>query len=85
MLFTAEPFHEAKYVCRNCRKQKVTYWFLWTENEKRVSWFIKVGQYPPLSIEPSPQLTKALGEEDAALYKKALINGNYSFGIGALA
>ncbi len=47
--------------------------------------FTKVGQYPPLSIEPSAELSKALGEEDTALYKKALVNGNYAFGIGALA
>ncbi len=46
---------------------------------------MKVGQFPPLSIEPPKGLAKALGKEDAALYKKALINANYSFGLGALA
>ncbi len=82
--FTLDPFHRAEYVCRNCGKKSINYWFLWTESERRFSVFQKVGQFPPLSIEPSPELAKALGDEDTALYKKALINGNFSFGLGAL-
>jgi hypothetical protein len=61
------------------------YWFIWAEDGPRLATFTNVGQYPPLSIEPSKELAAALGAEDTELYKKALINGNYSFGIGALA
>jgi hypothetical protein len=46
---------------------------------------MKVGQFPPLSIKPTNDLAKALGKGDADLYQKALINGNYSLGLGALA
>jgi hypothetical protein len=38
--------------------------------------FIKAGQWPALTIEPSVVVAKALGEEDASLYKKALINAS---------
>jgi hypothetical protein len=38
-----------------------------------------------LSIETSPELAKALGEENAGLYKKALISSNYNHGLGAVA
>jgi hypothetical protein len=40
---------------------------------------------PPLPIDPSPELAKALGSEDTELYKKALIDANFSHGIGAVA
>jgi hypothetical protein len=40
------------------------------------------GRLSPL--QPSKELARALSPADAELYK-ALINGNYSFGIGALA
>ncbi len=84
--YFAHQFHEARYTCRNCRGRVAVYWLLWTEDKINFrSKFCKVGQYPALSIEPPAELSKALGEEDAALYKKALINGNYAFGIGALA
>jgi len=46
--------------------------------------FVKVGQWPPLTIEPSPELAKALGREDAELYKKGLIDFNFGHGIGAV-
>jgi hypothetical protein len=78
-------FHHAIYTCRNCGRKVIHYWFFWADDGQNRATFIKVGQYPPLSIEPSKELAAALGPEDTALYKKALINGNYSFGIGALA
>lgn len=46
---------------------------------------MKVGQWPPLAIEPAPALADSLGKEDVELYKKALINANFSHGIAALA
>jgi hypothetical protein len=45
----------------------------------------KVGQWPALSIEPSPELARALGPEDAGLYKKGLIEFNFGHGIGSVA
>ena len=84
----AGMFHDAAYKCRNCQVEEARYWFIWIESYQELRYqsiFMKVGQYPPLSIDPSPLLAKALGAEDNALYRKALTNGNYSFGIGALA
>ncbi len=79
------------YRCKNCAKadgksNNIHYLFIWKESEDgNGGLFMKVGQYPPLSIEPSPELAKALGKEDAALYKKALIDANFNHGIGAVA
>jgi hypothetical protein len=44
----------------------------------------KIGQSPALSIEIQKPLEKNLGEEHAALYKKALINRNEGYGLGAV-
>ena len=75
---------ERAYTCRNCGDKVIYYFFIWQELEKN-SLFIKIGQYPALAIEPAPELAKALGREDAELYKKALINANYNYGLGAVA
>ncbi len=44
----------------------------------------KVGQYPAQSIDVSKGLEKSLGEEAISLYKKALINRNFGYGLGAV-
>jgi hypothetical protein len=75
---------KVRYVCRNCGKQIINYWIDWTANDG-VFTFIKAGQWPALTIEPSPVVAKALGAEDTSLYKKALINASISHGLGALA
>jgi hypothetical protein len=72
------------YTCRNCGASRQHYQFIWQENEDG-NIFAKVGQYPPLSIEPTPELAEALGSEDAQLYKKGLINFQFGHGIGAVA
>src|SRR5208283_2422826 len=59
------------------------YYFIWQENQQ-ANLFIKVGQWPPLTIEPSPELAKALGPYDSKLYKKGLIDFNFGHGIGAV-
>src|SRR5215472_13287011 len=82
--FSHDTFHHLKYKCRNCGQNRIDYWILWTEDSNYISLFEKVGQHPPPSVDPPNELAKALGKEDAALYKKALTNGAYSFGIGAL-
>jgi hypothetical protein len=74
---------QCHYTCRNCGVNEQHYQFIWQENEK-FNIFIKVGQWPPLTIEPSPELAKALGAEDAQLYKKGLIDFNFGHGIGAV-
>jgi hypothetical protein len=76
------------YICRNCGDKVAYYLFIWQEMEKeaeKTSIFLKVGQYPALSIKPSPELAKALGKEDAEFYRKALIDANYNHGLGAVA
>jgi hypothetical protein len=72
------------YTCRNCGKSIQYYQFIWQENEK-FNIFVKVGQFPALSIEPSPELAKALAPDDAGLYKKGLINFQFGHGIAAVA
>jgi hypothetical protein len=72
------------YACRNCGSRKQYYQFIWQENEK-ANIFIKVGQWPPLEIEPSKELSKSLGPEDSNLYKKGLINYQFGHGIAAVA
>ena len=44
----------------------------------------KVGQFPPLSIEISKELSKNLGLTHTALYKKALISRNEGYGLGSV-
>jgi hypothetical protein len=72
------------YTCKNCGESKQHYTFIWQEAEDH-NIFMKVGQYPPLSIEPSPEMEKALGPEDSELYKKGLIEFQFGHGIGAVA
>ncbi len=81
--FSSSYIYERFYTCRNCGERKQYYQFVWQEN-REFNIFIKVGQWPPLMIEPSPELAKALGPEDAELYKKGLIDFNFSHGIGAV-
>lgn len=44
----------------------------------------KIGQYPAQSIEIPRGLEKNLGEEAIILYKRALVNRNYGYGLGAV-
>jgi hypothetical protein len=46
--------------------------------------FQKIGQFPALSIDVPKGLQRNLGEEGIGLYKKALINRNSGFGLGAI-
>ena len=54
------------------RRERQHYQSIWQEGQegKEANVFVKVGQYPPLSVEPSPEFVKAHGPDDAALYKK---------------
>jgi hypothetical protein len=75
--------HPYRYTCRNCGARSQHYHVIWKEYEAS-STFIKVGQWPPLTIQPAPELAKALGPENAELYKKGLIDFNFGHGIGAV-
>src|SRR5215469_9132828 len=72
------------YTCKNCGVSNQHYLFIWQENKDN-NIFIKVGQYPPLTIEPSSEMEKVLGAEDSELYKKGLIEFQFGHGIGAVA
>jgi hypothetical protein len=48
-------FEERAYTCRNCGEHVTRYYFYWTGNPT-ASLFFKVGQYPPLEIEPPRRL-----------------------------
>src|SRR5215469_18928577 len=56
------------YVCRNCESAIKAYWLVWEETATG-GIFVKVGQWPPLAIQPPQELAKALGPEDADLYR----------------
>jgi hypothetical protein len=81
--FKSSFIAEKHYTCRNCGVNAQYYQLIWQEHTSS-SVFIKVGQWPPLSIEPSPELAKALGGEDLKLYKKGLIDFKFGHGIGAV-
>jgi hypothetical protein len=81
--FTGNFIREKRYTCRNCGVNTQYYQLIWQENTSS-NVFIKIGQWPPLSIEPSPELAKALGSEDLKLYKKGLIDFKFGHGIGAV-
>jgi hypothetical protein len=76
---------ERCYTCRNCGESTQYYQIIWREDNPDIFSFVKVGQWPPLTIEPSPELEKALGPEDSKLYKKGLVNFQFGYGIGAVA
>lgn len=81
----SDQIQQRVYTCRNCGENKQYYQIIWLENRnENINLFVKVGQWPPLSIEPSPELAKALGPEDLKLYKKGLIDFKYGHGIGAV-
>ena len=82
--FFGDEIRDYDYQCKNCGERSVHYSLIWQEG-KVESVFIKVAQWPPLSIQPPSELAQALGDEDCALYSKALINANFNHGIGALA
>jgi hypothetical protein len=81
-----ERIFSRTYTCRNCGRSTQQYSFIWYEQAQGdLNLFMKVGQYPALSINPSPELEKALGPEDSGLYTKGLIEFNFAHGIGSVA
>lgn len=82
-VFLGGGFNERRYVCKNCGQRKVTYFFYWLETAEGGK-FAKVGQYPAPSHEPPNELAKALDQQDADHYTKALDCRNFNYGLGAV-
>src|ERR1700733_6277948 len=77
-------FNQKEYTCKNCGRSTTRYYFYW-HGDASGALFIKVGQYPPLQIEPPLRLAKKLNKADLGLYRKALTSRNNSYGLGSLA
>jgi hypothetical protein len=77
----------ARYVCKRCESCEVKYYIRWRyhpeDSEYKYVEFTKVGQDPPMEIEPPSEL--GLDREDRDFYKKAWSCRNFDFGLGALA
>lgn len=71
-----------EYQCKGCSNFK--YMFL-THFAPSEGWIRKVGQIPPWSIDVSNDTAKALGREDADLYRKARLFMSQGYGIAACA
>jgi hypothetical protein len=86
--FAGNPgFSWVQYQCTLCERQHLTITYLTSilgTSEPFVSRLQKIGQYPPLSIDIPKTLRKNLGEAATSLYKKALINRNQGYGLGAV-
>lgn len=76
------PWGKVQYECTLCEKNEIRY-FIFVDKGKYS--FRKIGQYPPLHINVSRELGNILGDEDSALYEKALNCRNHSYGLGAVA
>jgi len=74
-------------VCQSCKKFRVQILINgFTERDKEGNkrfYLRKVGQLPPPEINLDSNLDNFLSEEDKGFYKKALLNLQYGYGIGA--
>jgi hypothetical protein len=78
-------FHYPKiYLCKNCNKQRVMYYFRWFE-ENGATTFVKIGQYPELEDRVPAALKAILNDDDQRFYRKALKSRNANYGLGAVA
>ena len=86
-LTASDGFKFATYMCRNCGRSRVTYFFCWQvfmESKVPEFEFSKVGQRPqPLAIIP-PVLSKRLNQREIEFYRKALTSRNNAYGLGSL-
>jgi hypothetical protein len=69
------------YQCLDCEVTHYGFMFRLNDDGESIS---KVGQYPPWSIEPEPDIRGALGDH-LEEYKKGLICESQGYGIGAFA
>jgi len=80
------------YYCSGCEKEEIYFILLFggnpstTANEGQGTspYVMKIGQYPPWSIEPPKELKAVLGEYED-LYKRGTICESQGYGIGAFA
>ncbi len=85
-----------EYACAICERAHFVVWILRDTPQvdgppgypvpvRRTHHLRKIGQWEPWSIAPNRALEDALGDENAGLYRHALMNLSASYGIGALA
>jgi len=91
-----EGFHWVAYICGLCGREQLIVCYRNSDMKKAphpeipelnidvVGRIQKIGQYPPLSISLPRALEKNLGAEATQLYKKAQINRNEGYGLGAV-
>lgn len=84
VFFDTDFIHGCSYLCRNCGRSRVHYYFIWQERKSQ-NIFIKIGQYPELEERVSESLSKALDSENLKTYKKALRMRNFGLGLAAVA
>lgn len=85
-VYLSAGFTKRAYMCRNCKSNSVTFFFVWQETQESTGGiFVKVGQWPPLSHEPPKELQRRLDKEDYKFYVKALDCRNFNYGLAAVA
>ncbi len=78
------PFTYVQYKCRNCRSERIWFYYCWILRGNE--WcFFKAGQWPPPEEHISRELEHQLQGEDLDFYKKALRCRNFNYGLAALA
>jgi hypothetical protein len=78
-------FGQKAYICKDCNAQIVTYFFYRHWKQGADSTLIKVGQFPAQEQNPPNEVARAMSDDEAKLYRRALTCRNFSYGIGALA
>ena len=79
--FAKDPC-EVTYRCRACGSRQM-YW-LFAQADAAGGAVMKIGQNPPLAIEPPELVAKGMNGEDLRFYRQALILRNSGFGIAAV-
>jgi len=69
------------YRCSACQNRSLHFYLYFSE---KLDYVMKVGQYPPWSIEPKKNLREVLGEH-LSEYKKGLACESQAYGVGAFA
>jgi hypothetical protein len=82
-----ETFFLKKYVCKNCGRSVIRYFYYWTrsDGDGGGGLFYKVGQWPELEERVSKALEDRLTVADLKVYKNALRMRNFNLGISAVA
>ncbi len=79
-----EHFFIKKYVCKNCGRALIRYFYYGTRSDGSGGLFYKVGQWPELEERVPKALEDKLSAEDLKAYKNALMMRNFNLGIAAV-